>query len=131
MGKPVLKVTLTTADQKARTVPGLFDTGSFYTIVRSDCVPSGNAVAAYKTAHTLGTAKRRAKVRVVGDVVLVIRIGRKIIRSPAFVSPDLQREFIIGAETMQAWDITIRNRNGKTKVIVGRDMRDPEVTEVD
>ncbi|MBI2059133.1 MAG: hypothetical protein HYT87_05115 [Nitrospirae bacterium] len=64
-------------------------------------------------------------------VTLVMTIGEKMIQDDALVSPDLGQDMLVGAGTMQKWDIIIRNRNGKTKVIVGRDMRDPEITEVD
>jgi hypothetical protein len=38
---------------------------------------------------------------------------------------------LIGAEMMQAWDICVRNVNGHTEVVMGRDLRDPDVQEVD
>ena len=49
----------------------------------------------------------------------------------ALVSPDLSQEMIVGAGTMQKWDISIINRNGHTEVTVGRDMHDPDIIEVD
>jgi len=58
-------------------------------------------------------------------------IGDRLIESQALVSPDLSQEMIIGAGTMQEWDITIRNQNGHTEVVVGKDLRDPDVQEVD
>ncbi len=130
MSKPLQTVTLTSTDQRQRRVPALFDSGSFYTIVREDCLPSSKAVLRYKVPRQLGTASKGGKVTVVGVTFLVIGIGKKKINESALVAKGLSREMIIGAGAMQAWDITLHNRNGSTRVHVGHDMRDPEITEV-
>lgn len=131
MGKPVLNIKLITADEKTVRVKAVFETGSFYTIVREDILPEGTQVIKYKTAKEFGTAGRGGKIRITGETGFVICIGDKMVDDRARVSPDLNSEMIIGAETMQSWDITIKNKNGSTEVIVGHDMRDPEITEVD
>ncbi|MBI2061258.1 MAG: hypothetical protein HYT87_16080 [Nitrospirae bacterium] len=131
MSKPILPVILTSTDMKKKRVEAFFDTGSFFTIIRRDVVPSGRATLPYKKAKRLGTAGRRGGVIISGETVLVIEIGKRMISSRAIISPDIKREMIIGAGAMQEWDISVRNRNGKTKVLVGRDLRDPEITEVD
>jgi len=46
------------------------------------------------------------------------------------ISPGLSQEMLVGAGTMQKWDISILNRDGKSALSVGRDMRDPQITEV-
>lgn len=53
-----------------------------------------------------------------------------MIRDETLVSDEPGSDMLIGAKTMQSWDITIRNSNGKTKVIVKHDMRDPEINAV-
>ncbi len=128
--KPVVPVVVTSTDLKRRKLPALLDSGSFYTLVRLDCVPSNKAILRRARSDKLGTAGRRGGLTIVGDTVLVVAIGKKRIRTPALVSSDMKREFLIGAETMQAWDISIHSRTGKTRVVVGRDMRDPDVIEV-
>ena len=62
---------------------------------------------------------------------LVLTIGDKQIEGSAHVSPDLSQEMLVGAGTMQMWDLSIINRNGKTEISVARDMHDPQITEVD
>lgn len=131
MSKPILNVKITTPNEKKGTVNALFDTGSFYTIIRRDCFPEGGSIFEFAKAKRFGTAGQRGKIRIVGETNLVVSIGNRMINTSAFVSPDLKREMLIGAGTMQMWDITIRNRKGKTIVLVGRDMRDPEITEID
>ncbi len=37
---------------------------------------------------------------------------------------------LIGAGLMQMWDISIRNKNGHTKIHVGHDMNDPDIQTV-
>lgn len=130
MSKPILQVTVTTVDEKHKKIPALFDSGSLYTVIRSDCLPSQKAALLYKKPKKFGTAHKKAKVTIVGETALIITIGRKMINTHALVSLDLSREMVIGAETMQVWNITIRNRKGRTKVIVGHDMREPDMREI-
>ncbi|MBI2060812.1 MAG: hypothetical protein HYT87_13675 [Nitrospirae bacterium] len=130
MGKPVLTITVISGDKKKKTIPALFDTGSHYSIIRSDCVPSARTVIRFPLIKTLGTASKTGGVRIVGETGLIMTIGRRRINDRVLVSPDLKREMVIGADTMQGWDITIKNRNGKTRVSVGHDMRDPDIIEV-
>ena len=130
MGKPILDATITTAEGKGAGVKVLFDTGSFYTIVRENVLPEGTAIIRYKPERELGTAGQEGKIRICGATDLIFSIGDKMIDDRALVSPDLRSELIIGAKTMQSWDITVRNQNGKTDVVVGHDMHDPEITEV-
>jgi len=131
MSKPVLPVRITNVAGRTVAIPALFDTGSFYTLIREDRLPPGTVVLRYRVPEVLRGAPRGSKLRVIGETGVVIAIGGKRIRDSALVSPDLAREMILGTGTMQKWDITIRNRNGRTRVVVERDMRDPEITEVD
>jgi len=131
MSKPVLPVTITNSKGKSVTIPAVFDTGSFYTLIRRDCLPPATSCERLAEPRTLRAASRGSRLRVTGTTVLVIGVGGKKVLDHALVSPDLAREMIIGAGTMQQWDISIRNRNGRTRVVVARGMGDPEITEVD
>ena len=131
MSKPVLRVKITLVDGRSVTLPALFDTGSFYTLLRQDRLPAGAAVLNYRKAEFFRGAGRGNRLRVVGSTEVIVTIGKRKIRDTALVSPDLTREMIVGAGAMQKWDITVRNRNGSTRVLVGHDMRDPDITEVD
>ncbi len=131
MTKPVVEVHLTTSDDRTSRAKAVVASGSFYTIVRESALPHGTPFARYRRPLPLGTARRGATLEMVGETILRIRIGRKQIRSAAYVARELSKEMLIGAETMQAWDISVVNRKGRTQVLVGRDMRDPEVTEID
>jgi hypothetical protein len=54
-----------------------------------------------------------------------------MIDAQVLVSNELGADMLIGAQTMQSWDISIINTKGNTKINVAHDMRDPEITEVD
>ncbi|MBI2891329.1 MAG: iron-sulfur cluster assembly accessory protein [Nitrospirae bacterium] len=130
MSKPILRVRITTMRSKTAALPALFDTGSFFSIIRENQLPTGTPILPYPERRALRTAGRRGQLRVTGVTELVVDIGRRRVQTSVLVSPDLGREFLIGAGTMQMWDISVRNRNGSTKVVVGRDVRNPEITEV-
>ncbi len=131
MSKPIREIIITTLDEKSAKVRAVFDTGSFNTIIRADKVPSGAVVLHRVTPLEFRGASHGSKLTVTGAVELVMSIGEKMIEDDAMVSPDLAQDMLIGAKTMQAWDITIQNKNGETKIIVGHDMRDPDIIEVD
>ncbi|MBI5529049.1 MAG: retroviral-like aspartic protease [Deltaproteobacteria bacterium] len=131
MSKPVLDVTVVTLEGKKSRLKALFDTGSYYSIIRSDVVPKGTVVPVFRKPEVLRTAGRTGTLSALGVVELTFVIGKRMVRDGALVSPDLGRELLIGSKTMQAWGITVRNKGGKTRVHVGSDMRDPEITEVD
>ena len=119
-----------TPEEKKGEANALFDSGSFYTILQKDILPKGTKLSIYKTKREFGTADKKGKIEITAIINLVIKIGNKMIETSAYVSPDLSTEFIIGAKTMQSWDITIKNKNGKTTIVVGHDMRDEEITRV-
>lgn len=122
---------VTTLDDKSRTVKAIFDSGSFHTILREDRVPAGALIERRMKPLQFKTAAQGGTLNVTGGILLVITIGNKMIEDSALVSPDLSQEMLIGAGTMQKWDISVMNQNGKTEIIVGRDMRDPDIIEVD
>ncbi len=131
MSKPIRMIKVSARDGKKASVEALIDTGAFYTIIRQDCVPAGAKVNPYKTGELLGTAGKRGHVRAVAETVLVMVVEGHPIRDEVLISPDLKREFILGAKTMQAWDISVKNKNGHTTVHVGRDMNDPDIQAVE
>jgi hypothetical protein len=131
MSKPIQTVGVATSRGKFVRLPALFDTGSFYSIIRQDCLPRGTIISATPSHRKLRAASRGSRLRIAGAVIATFRIGRKEILHGTLVSPDLVRELIIGAGAMQEWDITVKNTNGHTKIIIPRDMHDPETTEVD
>ena len=131
VSKPILDVELESVDGRALKVQALFDTGSFYTILREACLPPGTPTLPFARPRIMGTAARGGQLTVTGATRFEIRIGEKIIEDDVLLSPDLGREMLIGSGTMQKWDITVRNESGRTDVVVGRDRRDPEITEVD
>lgn len=131
VSKPVQRVELETVDGRTAWVKALFDSGAFYSVIRENSLPPGAQILAYSRPRVLGTAAVQGQLTVTGVTELGIRIGEREIEDSVLVSPDLKRELLVGAKTMQAWDITIGNRQGHTEVHVGRDRRDPEITEVD
>jgi hypothetical protein len=131
MSKPVLDVRITTLDKKSATLKAVFDSGSFFSVIREEKVPAGANILREETPISFRTAATGGKLSVVGEVALVIAIHGREIRDTALVSPELSKEMLIGAGTMQKWDISIVNRNGRTDVEVGRDLSDPDITEID
>ncbi|MBI4947725.1 MAG: hypothetical protein HY840_15140 [Bacteroidetes bacterium] len=132
MSKPIHEITIGTMEKKTNQVNTLFDTGSFYTIVREDVLPETKFVYWYPVPDEFKTAVKGGKLQIKGVTRLTIEYNnRKIVEGDILISSDINREMIIGAKTMQAWDIVINNKNGKTTVTFGKDMRDPEITEVD
>lgn len=131
MSKPVKKITITTADEKTGEVNAVFDRGSFYTIIRQDKIPAGATVLPQLHLQTFRTAGEGGRVNISAHIHLIMSIGDKMIDDSALVSPNLVSDLLIGAKTIQAWDISILNKNGNTQIQIGHDMRDPEITEVD
>ena len=131
MTKPTRDIKITTPDEKSATVKAVFDSGSFYTILHEDKVPAGARVLERKHPRSFRTAARGGSLSATGELPLVLTIGDREVDDIALVSSDLSQEMLVGAGTMQKWDISIVNREGRTDVHVGRDMRDPDVIEVD
>ena len=132
MGKPIIDITITTLDGKSGQVKAIFDTGSFYTIIRENKVPAGASIVREGALQQFRTAGSGGKLQINGVLPIAkITIGDKKVEDSILVSPDLVSDMLLGAKTMQAWDISIQNKKGKTSISVGHDMRDPEITEVD
>ncbi|MBI2060348.1 MAG: retroviral-like aspartic protease [Nitrospirae bacterium] len=131
MSKPTREIRITTSESKSVDVQAVIDTGSFHTIIRLDVLPKDTPVLHSPETRSLKTAGQGGEVHVAGTTYLVLRLEGKMIEAYALVSPDLRQQMLIGAGTMQMWDISVLNRNGDTEVRVGRDMHDPDITEVD
>jgi hypothetical protein len=131
MAKPILDIQITTADERSARIKAVFDSGSFYTILRADKVPAGASVIQLKHPRTFRTAASGGLLSATGEIPLVLGIGEREVDDVALVSPELSQEMLVGAGTMQKWDISIITRNGRTEVAVGRDMHDPEIIAVD
>lgn len=131
MAKPVLDILVTTPDETSAAVKAVFDSGSFYSILREDEVPAGALVQKRKSPRSFRTAAKGSHLSAGGELPVVLTIGEKMVDDVVLVSSDLSQEMLVGAGTMQKWDISIVTRDGHTEVIVGRDMRDPDITEVD
>ena len=85
MSKPIRTIKVKTMDGKKTVVEALINTGSFYTIIRQDRVPSGAKVISYSKPEKLGTAKKSGQVRVVASAEMIIEIeGRPIKDAESF-----------------------------------------------
>lgn len=131
MSKPIMEVMLRSIGGGRSKAHAVFDTGSHYSIIQESKLPPGTQVYRYPKAEVLKTAAVGGRLSVTGTTVLFIQIGRRVIRHEVLVSPNLSKEMLVGAGTMQEWDISVRNGGGRTRVNVGKDVRDPDVTEVD
>ena len=128
--KPIQNITVETLDGNSKTLEALVDSGSFYTIIRSDALPVTTSMYYYREPKLFGTAAQEGKLKILGVITLIIEINNQRIDDSVLISDHLSSDMIIGAKTMQAWDISIVNDNGNTKIKVGRDMRDPVITTV-
>ena len=126
--KPIFPVTVFSLNKTSADLKAVFDSGSFYTIVRADKLPLNTQVINQEI--TFGTANKKASLSVIGQTILVIKIGEKMVQGEVMVSDELGSDMLIGAGLMQTWDISIMNTNGKTQINVKHDMRDPEINEV-
>lgn len=131
MSKPILDVRLETVDGRSTACSAVIDTGAFYSIVRQSALPPGTPTLTYRETQVQRTAGVVGSLTVIGSTELFIGLAGKRIRDSVLVSTDLLQALIIGAGTMQKWDISVLNHNGSTEVRVGRDVSDPEITEVD
>ena len=131
MTKPVVDIEVQSIEGGRAKVRAVFDTGSHFSIVQAAKLPLGAQVLEYPRAQTLKTAAQGGKLRILGRTVLILRVGAKRVSDEVLVSSDLSQEMLVGAGTMQKWDISVRNSGGRTRVTVGRDLDDPDVTEVD
>lgn len=126
MSKPVFEIEITSVDQKSSKVVAVFDSGSFPTIVRLDKLPSQQLLK-YTKPEIYGGAVQGSKLNVIGCTRLIVEYKGRMFYTIAEVAPQLSAEMLIGARTMQEWDITIKNKNGKTEITIGHDMRDPDL----
>jgi len=127
--KPVFPIKIISLNNTSANLNAVFDSGSFYTIIRADKLPADTTVI--RQELTFRTANKGGILQIIGKTILDILIGEKMIETQVLVSSELGSDMLIGAQTMQSWDISIMNSKGKTTINVAHDMRDPEITEVD
>jgi predicted aspartyl protease len=126
MAKPVIEVKVAAPGKKKFSkLEALFDTGSYYNIIRADLLPAQATAMPFK--EKMGTAAKKGVVEISGVTVLHFDIGGRHIMDDVRISPNLNRELIIGAGTMQKWDISVQNTKGHTRVVLKKDMHDPDI----
>lgn len=130
MSYPIQKLQIETIDKKTKSVNTLFDSGSFYSIIKQVCLPSSEYIVYYPVPELWGTASEGGTLEITGSVELIVTINNKKIKELIYIAPNLSKEMIIGSKTLQAWHITIDNSNSKTIISVDKDMNDPDITSV-
>jgi len=130
MSNPIQNLEIETIDKKTKSVNTLFDSGSFYSIIKQDCLPLSEYIVYYPDPEIFGTASENGTLEITGSVELIVSINSKKIKETIYIAPNLSKEMIIGSKTMQSWHITIDNSNGKTTISVDKDMNDPDITSV-
>jgi hypothetical protein len=131
MSKSIANIQIATLDEKKARAKAVFDSGSFFTILRENMVPEGAVIVKRKSPKEFNTAAVGGKLTVTGEIPIVMTIGDRVIEDLVLLSPNLSQELLIGAGTMQKWGISIENKNGETGIIVGRNLSDPDITEID
>ena len=127
--KPVYPITVQSLNKTSTNLNAVFDTGSYYTIIRTDQLPAKTLV--YPELQTFRTANKKGGLKIIGKTILKMKIGNKMIEDSVLISDELGSDMLIGAKTMQCWDITILNKKGQTTIIVKHDIRDPEINVVE
>src|SRR5438309_750203 len=107
MSKPIANVKITSLEDRSAEASAVFDSGSFYTIIRENKVPEGATITLRATPREFNTAASGGSLKVTGEMPMIISIGDKMITDSVLVSPNLAQEMLIGAGTMQKWDIRI------------------------
>ena len=130
MSNPIQNLEIETIDKKTKSVNTLFDSGSFYSIIKQDCLPLSEYIISYPEPKVFGTASEGGTLQITGSVELIVTINNKKINELVYVAPKLSMEMIIGARTMQSWHITIDNSTGETIISVDKDMNHPDITRV-
>ncbi len=131
MSKPIVDVTLKSLEGTSAKVRAVFDSGSHHSIIQEAKLPPKTLVHKYAKTETLKTAGVGGRLHISGRTLLIIHIGSKRVSDEVLVSPDLSKDMLVGAGTMQKWDISIGNGGGRTRIAVGHHMDDPDVQEVD
>jgi hypothetical protein len=126
--KPLFPVKVISLNKTSADLNAVFDSDSFYTIIRKDKLPRNATFTPQKL--TFRTANKKGRLAIIGQIILTIVIGEKRVQDQVLVSSELGSDMLIGSKTMQSWDISVMNSKGKTKINVAHDMRDPEITEV-
>ena len=88
-------------------VEALFDTGASYSCIRPELAERLAHVEPLRRPKELGTADENHTVRVTAAVRLDFELDGVVLSDEFMVVPNLRREVIIGAKTMQAWRIKV------------------------
>ena len=88
-------------------VEALFDTGASYSCIRPELAERLAHVEPLRRPKELGTADENTTVRVTARVALDFELDGVVLSDEFMVVPNLRREVIIGAKTMQAWRIKV------------------------
>lgn len=126
MSKPVFEIEITAPENNKTKLRAVFDSGAFPTIIREDKLPP-TPIIKYHQPEIYGGAVQGSKLNVIGWCRLIVEYNGRMFYTFAEVAPQLSAEMLIGAGDMQKWDISIINKNGKTDIAIGHDMRDPEL----
>jgi hypothetical protein len=109
MGR-IVKEFVLVADRGRAKVPVLLDSGASASILRSDVAARIGTPRKLLRPAVFGSARR--KVRMTADAVVTVQVvvNDKILDCAFYVSDELSREAIIGADFMQKWDVRLQPR---------------------
>src|SRR3989304_2512662 len=96
MSKPIKKIIITTVDEKSAEINAVFDSGSYWTIIREDKIPAGAAILKKTNPESFRTAAPGGKVEISGYIELIMQIGDKMIQDSAHISPNLFSDMLLG-----------------------------------
>lgn len=124
MGK-ILKQLEVLGNKGKQRVEVLFDTGASQSCIRRDVATRVATVFRKRSAKTFVLADGRTQIKTDEVAVLDLRINGKAIDDYFYVLKDGRREVIVGAGTMQRWDLKLHPR--RHLIEIGTDPEDLEL----
>lgn len=115
MGLIVKKLTVQ-GDKGKNDLEVFFDSGARRSVIRKDAAEKIASLQKSLLRRTFTLADNKTQIHSEEVTVLWITIDGKTIDDEFYVVSDLSRELIVGASTMQTWDILLDLKNEKVTV---------------
>jgi hypothetical protein len=109
MGR-IIKEFVLIADRGRVPVPVLMDSGASASVLRKDVALKIGTPQKLVKPVIFGSARRGIRLKAEAALFVQVVVNGKILDGPFYVSSDLSREAVIGADFMQKWDIRLQPR---------------------
>ncbi len=92
-------------DKDKKDVNILFDSGATHSVIRKDIAEELFSINRFTEPEEVGTAKKGGRMQSIGTVAFHTRLDNCEITDQALVVDELRSEMIIGASTLQKYEI--------------------------